>query len=119
LAQAIRCRHRPHLAGDAAFGLAKIAPAVTHRVNMRRFLPCHAADRLPDAARLCMTDPAWDNLPSRRSIGMEANMRFLLGVIVGAALLAGVAYVHDTVVAAPGSANKFVNWSLVKSKIPK
>jgi len=50
---------------------------------------------------------------------MEANMRFLFGVIIGAALLAGAAYVHDTVIAAPGAANKFVNWTLVKAKIPK
>jgi hypothetical protein len=42
-------------------------------------------------------------------------MRFLFGIILGAALLAGVAYYHDTnLVGAPGqSARPLVNWDVV------
>ncbi|MBI4273104.1 MAG: hypothetical protein HY659_00195 [Rhizobiales bacterium] len=43
-------------------------------------------------------------------------MRFILGVIVGAVLLAGSAYVHDTMRARPGVAGApqpYVNWDQV------
>ena len=37
-------------------------------------------------------------------------MRFILGVIVGAVLMLGSAYLHDTRMARPGPAQQFVNW---------
>lgn len=39
-------------------------------------------------------------------------MRFLLGMIVGAAVTVGVAYVHDSGLPEP-SAQRFVNWPAV------
>jgi len=46
------------------------------------------------------------------SIG-EAIMKFVLGVFVGAALMLGSAYLHDTGVVRAGPAQPFVNWDTV------
>ena len=40
-------------------------------------------------------------------------MRFILGIIVGAALLLGAAYLHDTGVIKAGPKEAFVNWDTV------
>jgi len=40
-------------------------------------------------------------------------MRFILGMIVGAALMLGSAYLHDTGVVRVGPPQPFVNWDLV------
>ena len=40
-------------------------------------------------------------------------MRFILGIIVGAALLLGAAYLHDTGVIKAGPKEAFVNWDSV------
>jgi hypothetical protein len=40
-------------------------------------------------------------------------MRFIVGMIVGAALLLGAAYLHDTGVVRFGPAQAFVNWDTV------
>lgn len=40
-------------------------------------------------------------------------MRFILGVFVGAALMLGSAYLHDTGVVRVGPAKPFVNWDTV------
>ena len=40
-------------------------------------------------------------------------MRFILGIIVGAALLLGAAYLHDTGVIKAGPSQAFVNWDTV------
>jgi hypothetical protein len=40
-------------------------------------------------------------------------MRFILGIIVGAALLLGAAYLHDTGAVRFGPAQAFVNWDTV------
>jgi hypothetical protein len=40
-------------------------------------------------------------------------MRFILGVFVGAALMIGSAYVHDTGMVRAGPAKAFVNWDTV------
>ena len=46
------------------------------------------------------------------SIG-ETIMRFIFGVFVGAALMLGSAYLHDTGVVRAGPSQPFVNWGLV------
>ena len=46
------------------------------------------------------------------SVG-EAIMKFILGVFVGAALMLGSAYLHDTGVVRAGPAQPFVNWDIV------
>ena len=46
------------------------------------------------------------------SVG-EAIMKFVLGVFVGAALMLGSAYLHDTGVVRAGPAQPFVNWDTV------
>ncbi len=45
-------------------------------------------------------------------------MNFLFGVIVGAALMLGSAYVHDTGMAKFGPDKPFVNWDVVLSMWP-
>jgi len=40
-------------------------------------------------------------------------MRFILGIFVGAALMLGSAYLHDTGVVHAGPAQPFVNWDTV------
>ena len=40
-------------------------------------------------------------------------MRFIFGVFVGAALMLGSAYLHDTGVVRVGPSQPFVNWDLV------
>jgi len=40
-------------------------------------------------------------------------MRFILGMIVGAALMLGSAYLHDTGVVKAGPKQAFVNWDTV------
>ena len=40
-------------------------------------------------------------------------MRFILGMIVGAAVMLGSAYLHDTGVVRAGPAQPFVNWDVV------
>ena len=40
-------------------------------------------------------------------------MKFILGVIVGAALMLGSAYVHDKGMVKAGPAQAFVNWDVV------
>jgi hypothetical protein len=40
-------------------------------------------------------------------------MKFILGVFVGAALILGSAYVHDTGVVRAGPKQPFVNWDTV------
>ena len=40
-------------------------------------------------------------------------MRFVLGMIVGAALMLGSAYLHDTGMVRVGPAKAFVNWDTV------
>ncbi len=40
-------------------------------------------------------------------------MRFLLGVVVGAGLMLGSAYLHDTGRVKMGPAQPFVNWDTV------
>ncbi len=40
-------------------------------------------------------------------------MKFILGVFVGAALMLGSAYLHDTGVVRAGPAQPFVNWDTV------
>jgi hypothetical protein len=45
----------------------------------------------------------------------EASMRFILGVFVGAVLMLGSAYLHDTGMVKAGPAQPFVNWDTVFS----
>jgi hypothetical protein len=40
-------------------------------------------------------------------------MKFIFGVIVGAGLLLGAAYLHDTGVVRYGPKDSFVNWDVV------
>jgi len=40
-------------------------------------------------------------------------MKFILGVFVGAALMLGSAYLHDTRLVRVGPAQPFVNWDTV------
>jgi len=40
-------------------------------------------------------------------------MRFVLGMIVGAAVMLGSAYLHDTGVVRIGPAQPYVNWDMV------
>ena len=40
-------------------------------------------------------------------------MKFILGVFVGAALMVGSAYLHDTRMGPVGPAQPFVNWDTV------
>ena len=40
-------------------------------------------------------------------------MRFIFGMIVGAALMLGSAYLHDTGVIKAGPPQAFVNWDIV------
>jgi hypothetical protein len=40
-------------------------------------------------------------------------MKFLLGVIVGAGLMLGSAYLHDTRMVRAGPQQPFVNWDVV------
>jgi len=46
-------------------------------------------------------------------------MRFILGIIVGAALLLGSAYLHDTGVIKAGPKEAFVNWNTVMGMLGK
>ncbi len=46
-------------------------------------------------------------------------MRFILGVIIGAALILGSAYLHDTGVVKVGPPQAFVNWHTVFSMLPR
>jgi hypothetical protein len=43
----------------------------------------------------------------------EADMRFIFGVVVGAVLMLGSAYLHDTGVVKAGPKQPFVNWDTV------
>ena len=45
-------------------------------------------------------------------------MRFIFGVVVGAALMLGSAYLHDTGVVKAGPAQPFVNWDIVIGMLP-
>jgi hypothetical protein len=40
-------------------------------------------------------------------------MKFILGIFVGAALMLGSAYLHDTRMVRVGPAQPFVNWDIV------
>ena len=44
-------------------------------------------------------------------------MRFILGMIVGAGVMLGSAYLHDTGVVRAGPAAPFVNWDTVFTMI--
>jgi hypothetical protein len=44
-------------------------------------------------------------------------MRFILGVFVGAVLMLGSAYLHDTGMVKAGPAQPFVNWDTVFSLV--
>ena len=44
-------------------------------------------------------------------------MKFILGVFVGAALMVGSAYVHDTGMLRAGPKHPFVNWDTVISML--
>jgi hypothetical protein len=44
-------------------------------------------------------------------------MKFILGVFVGAALMVGSAYLHDTGVVQAGPKQPFVNWDTVVSTL--
>lgn len=46
-------------------------------------------------------------------------MRFIFGVIVGAALMLGSAYLHDTGVVKAGPKQPFVNWATVMGMMGK
>jgi len=46
-------------------------------------------------------------------------MRFILGVIVGWALMLGGAYLHDIGVVHAGPAQPFVNWDTVMTLWPR
>jgi hypothetical protein len=46
-------------------------------------------------------------------------MRFILGVIVGAALMLGGAYVHDMGMIRIGPPQPFVHWDTVLGLLPK
>lgn len=46
-------------------------------------------------------------------------MRFIFGVFVGAALILGIAYLHDTGMLRFGPAQPFVNWDAVFSMLPR
>jgi hypothetical protein len=46
-------------------------------------------------------------------------MRFILGVIVGAALMLGSAYLHDTGRLKVGPKEAFVNWDTVIGLFPR
>ena len=54
-----------------------------------------------------MRCPVWPGL-----LG-EAIIKFIVGVFVGAALMLGSAYLHDTGVVRAGPAKPFVNWDTV------
>jgi hypothetical protein len=47
----------------------------------------------------------------------ETIMKFILGLFVGAALMLGSAYLHDTGVVRAGPAKPFVNWDTVVGMI--
>jgi hypothetical protein len=49
----------------------------------------------------------------------EITMRFIFGVIVGAALMLGSAYLHDTGVVKAGPKQPFVNWATVMGMMGK
>jgi hypothetical protein len=51
--------------------------------------------------------------PARPASIGEAIMKFILGVFVGAALMLGSAYLHDTGVVKAGPEKPFVNWDTV------
>ena len=51
--------------------------------------------------------------PVRPVCMREAVMKFILGVFVGAALMLGSAYVHDTGMVRAGPKQPFVNWDTV------
>ncbi len=44
---------------------------------------------------------------------LEGTMRFVIGMIVGAGLMLGSAYLHDTGVVKVGPKQAFVNWDTV------
>lgn len=46
-------------------------------------------------------------------------MRFIQGMIVGAALMLGSAYLHDTGVIKAGPKEAFVNWDTVVGMLPR
>ena len=46
-------------------------------------------------------------------------MKFVLGVFVGAALMLGSAYLHDTGVVRVGPAQPFVNWDTLTGMLGK
>jgi len=51
--------------------------------------------------------------PARPVFLGEADMKFILGIFVGAALMLGSAYLHDTGVVRAGPPQPFVNWDIV------
>jgi len=67
-----------------------------------------AAHALPRSGRNTMTPPSWP-MGSRRNGGIP--MRLILGIILGAALTVGGAYICDT--AAGAGAKPMVNWDVV------
>jgi hypothetical protein len=52
-------------------------------------------------------------LTRRETVIREALMRFIWGMIVGATLMLGSAYLHDTGVIKAGPPQAFVNWDTV------
>lgn len=46
-------------------------------------------------------------------------MRFILGIFVGAGLMLGSAYLHDTGQVKFGPAKPFVNWDTVTGLLPR
>ena len=49
----------------------------------------------------------------------EAIMKFILGVFVGAALMLGSAYLHDTGMVRAGPPQPFVNWDTLVGMLGK
>jgi hypothetical protein len=51
--------------------------------------------------------------PARPGLSGEETLKFILGVFVGAALMLGSAYLHDTKRVHFGPPQPFVNWDIV------
>jgi hypothetical protein len=56
---------------------------------------------------------AYSGGPARPVFLGEADMKFILGVFVGAALMLGSAYLHDIGIVRAGPPQPFVNWEIV------
>jgi hypothetical protein len=68
-----------------------------------------AVDAVQPAARYA----PWMRNPAQAGFHREATMRFILGVVVGAALVLASAFLHDTGVVRAGPKQPFVNWDTV------